>query len=72
MTLKFECDPYKYELTATDEDWLWDPFDFEEGVIKEYGNQNVDGTLVLTVIGSPMPGGAKNYSIIRYAGGIRG
>ena len=55
VTLKFECDPYKYELTATDEDWLWDPFDFEEGVIKEYGNQNVDGTLVLTVIGSPMP-----------------
>lgn len=55
ITLKFECDPYKYDLTATDEDWLWDPFDFEEGVIREYGNQAVDGTLALTVVGSPMP-----------------
>ena len=42
-------------MTATDEDWLWDPFDFEEGVIREYGNQAVDGTLALTVVGSPMP-----------------
>lgn len=55
ITLKFECDPYKYDLTATDEDWLWDPFDFDEGVIREYGNQTVDGALVLTVVGSPMP-----------------
>lgn len=55
ITLKFDCDPYKYELTATDEDWLWDPLDFEEGSIKEYGNLVVDGTLTLTVIGSPMP-----------------
>lgn len=55
ITLKFDCDPYKYELTATDEEWLWDPFDFEEGVIKEYGNLTVEGSLSLTVIGSPMP-----------------
>lgn len=55
MTLEFDCDPYKYELTATDEDWLWDPFDFVEGVIKEYGNLAVAGRLELTVIGSPMP-----------------
>ena len=25
--------PYKYNRTLSDEDWLWDPFDFEDGVI---------------------------------------
>lgn len=55
VTLTFQCDPYKYDLTASDEDWLWDPFSFEGGVIREYGHLAVNGMLALTVIGSCMP-----------------
>ena len=48
-------EPYKYEFNATDEDWLWDTFDFENGVIREYGNIEIDGTLDVEIIGSDMP-----------------
>lgn len=36
-TIVIECDvePYKYDLTASNEDWLWDPFDFESGIINQ-------------------------------------
>lgn len=48
-------EPYKYDFTLTDEDWLWDPFSFENGVIREYGNIAIDGTLDYTIIGSDIP-----------------
>lgn len=54
LKLTFDCEPYKYEFTASDEEWLWDPFDLEDGVIREYANLTVNGSLKLTVIGSPM------------------
>lgn len=44
--------PYKMETTSSEEDWLWDTFDFENGIIREYGNLTVDGNLEVTVIGS--------------------
>ena len=28
-------DPYKLELNSSLEDWLWDEFDFETGIIRE-------------------------------------
>lgn len=48
-------DPYKIELTSTVEPWIWDTFNFEDGVIREYYDLMVDGTLNVTVIGSVMP-----------------
>lgn len=54
ITLEFDCDPYKYEIFSSNGDWLWDPFDLDNGVIREYANLLVDGSLSLTVIGSPM------------------
>ena len=29
------ADPYKYDVQTSIEDWLWDPFNFETGVIRE-------------------------------------
>lgn len=55
ITLKFDCEPYKYEFTATDEEWIWDPFDLEDGIIREYGNMQVSGSMTLVALGSPMP-----------------
>lgn len=48
-----KADPYKYNVADSTEDWLWDSFDFETGVID-------DGTeLTLT-----SPTVAKSYTIV--------
>lgn len=51
VVIKAEADPYKMETFSSLEDWLWDPFDFETGIIREYKDLVVDGTLSLTVPG---------------------
>ena len=55
VTIAYNLEPYKYELTSSTEDWLWDPFSFETGIIREYGSLTVDGTLAVTVAGSARP-----------------
>lgn len=52
FTVTVEADPYKYELTAGDEDWLWDPLDLENGVIREYKDLEVDGEYPLIIDGT--------------------
>ena len=52
FTITVEADPYKYELTAGDEDWLWDPLDLEDGVIREYGNLEVSEEYVMPIDGT--------------------
>lgn len=47
ITLDYTLDPFKYELTASDEDWLWDPFCFEDGIIREYKNLTSPTTLTI-------------------------
>lgn len=47
--LTAKCDPFKY--TYSDNDWLWDPFDFENGYINEFINVVVEGTKSITIIG---------------------
>lgn len=39
ITIDYDLFPYKMEVTSSNEDWLWDPFDFEVGFVREY----VDG-----------------------------
>lgn len=56
LTMTVEAAPYKYTVGDTgDDDWLWDPFDFVYGVIREYGNIQVNGRLDFIVDGTPMP-----------------
>ena len=55
LTLDYEFEPYKYELATSLEPWLWSPFRFPDGVIRDYKSMTVNGTLALKVIGSPMP-----------------
>lgn len=47
-------DPYKYELQSSVEDWEWDTFNFETGIVREYGNLQVEGTLELIIPGRVM------------------
>ena len=39
ITLDYNFEPYKYELNSGNEPWLWDPFNFETGVIRNYGSK---------------------------------
>lgn len=56
-TLEFEviADPYKYELQSSLDDWLWDPFNFDTGIIREYKNIRVDGSHTLNIPGLKKP-----------------
>lgn len=38
VTFKYDFDPWKRENLSSIEDWLWDPFNFPYGIIREYGN----------------------------------
>jgi len=35
ITIDYDVYPYKRERISTTEDWLWDPFDFETGYIRD-------------------------------------
>lgn len=48
-------DPYKKSLISNSEHWLWDPFNFETDVARDYASMVVDGTLTTTIVGSRMP-----------------
>lgn len=56
ITISGKVEPYKYEMTSSTEPWKWDPFNFETGVIRNYGTSSeplaVNGRLELTVVGS--------------------
>ena len=54
ITIETRAYPYKLELHSSLEDWLWDPFNFEDGIVREYKNLTVDGTLELNVVGRRM------------------
>ena len=48
-------DPYKVSLVANGEKWLWDPFNFETDVARDYEALVVDGSATYTIVGSRMP-----------------
>lgn len=50
FTFTAVADPYKYECNVGD-DWLWDDFDFENGIIREYDNLTVSGSYKLLIPG---------------------
>lgn len=50
INISAECEPYKYDLTSSDELWLWDSFDFEDGIINEFIDVEVDGTETIELI----------------------
>ena len=60
IVLQITCEPYKYDMTSSAADWLWDPLDFDTGIINEGGNISVDGTATIYFIGRRK----KSYPII--------
>lgn len=51
ITIKATVDPYKYNITTSEDDWLWNPFDFEFGIINETADIEVDGTKTVVIVG---------------------
>lgn len=35
IEIEYNLEPYKYHVTQSTDDWLWDPFSFEDGVIQK-------------------------------------
>ena len=54
-------DPFKYNITTSAEDWLWDPFDFEQSIINETSGLDVTGSLEVSL---ECQGAVKNPIII--------
>lgn len=55
IVIDYNVGPYKRDVVGTGTRWLWDPFNFETGVIKSYKNLIVSGSLSIDVIGDMMP-----------------
>ena len=51
ITIDCDVEPYKYDITSSDEDWLWDSFCFESGIINETKDLKVDGELEIIIYG---------------------
>lgn len=49
ITINYDVYPYKMEPCRSDEDWLWDPFDFEKGVIRNFKLLTVEGSLSVSI-----------------------
>lgn len=49
LTLSATVDPYKYETQSSLEPWEWDSFSFEDGIIRDYFDIAVPGSI--TIIG---------------------
>jgi len=49
------ADPYKYDVQSSAEPWLWDPFNFETGVIIQTQSTDIVGSGSVTVPHGHMP-----------------
>lgn len=53
LTITVDADPFKQEMESAAEEWLWDPFSFESGIIRGY--KDLTSPCTLTVIGTVAP-----------------
>lgn len=51
IMISVDADPYKYERYSSLEPWVWDTFCFEDGIIRNYKDLKVDGTMMLMIPG---------------------
>ena len=51
ITIEGDVEPYKLEMFSSLEDWEWDSFNFETGIIRDYKEIRVDESLTFTIEG---------------------
>lgn len=49
ITINYNVGPYKIEVHGIDENWLWDPFNFETDMVHAYKDISVSGSTDVTV-----------------------
>lgn len=54
IVINYTVNPYKRDIKTSLEDWEWDPFSFESGIIREYKDLRVDGNMTFIVVGDRM------------------
>ena len=54
ITIDVKAEAYKYSITSTTDDWPWDTFNFENGIIEYYSELIVNGVLELNLYNSRM------------------
>lgn len=52
ITIDYDVHPYKKEMVDSVEEWKWDPFDLEEGIVREFNGITVEGGKTIEVTGS--------------------
>ncbi|MBE5922049.1 MAG: hypothetical protein E7269_04765 [Lachnospiraceae bacterium] len=56
ITITGTAEPFKYDVTASNEDWIWDTFDFETDVIRELADITIDeSNNKVVIVGGGMP-----------------
>lgn len=51
IVVEIDAEPYKYDNTSADGWWLWDLFDFENGIIHELQNVIIEKRKTISIIG---------------------
>lgn len=49
ISINYDLYPFRRDILQSDEEWLWDPFNFEIGKIKNWGSLRVDGSLQIDI-----------------------
>lgn len=49
ISINYDLYPFRRDIITSDADWLWDPFNFETGVIRNWSSLTVSGSLVLVI-----------------------
>lgn len=49
IVIDYSVYPFKKEMYSGIEDWLWDPFNFETGIIRNYKDISVNGTYTMRI-----------------------
>lgn len=55
IVIDYDVYPYKRDVNSYTDDWLWDPFDFEVGIINEFSNIQLSGSLTIVLINREEP-----------------
>lgn len=50
ISVSATCEPIKYDVISSLDDWLWDPFDFEGGIINYVKDVTISGTTEVMLI----------------------
>lgn len=53
ISIEYSVAPYKKSFEGSLDEWLWDPFSFEFGIIQSLDSYPISGTVEITIVGYP-------------------